>query len=175
MVALVSTVRKPRLLLAMLCALAALGTGCSRSIDQALADVTRSGEGVQHDRNGDGFIFQDDPLPRSTLVGVTDPLPVDFPADVYRPKAFDLLDDSSAEDLRRVRLRAEGATALLGEQARVAMLRQGWRQVMSRRRGDSQQVMAYVKNGRTAVLLFDRAGLGEVQVAVQWRPAGAPG
>ena len=163
------------LLLAATCTLVAIGSGCSRSIDRALADVTRSGEGVQHDRHGDRFTFDDDPLPASTLVGAIEPLPADFPADVYRPKTYDLLGSQELEDLRRVRLRVDGATSLIGEQARVAMLRQGWRQVMSRQRGDSHQVSAWVKDGRTAVLLFDRAGLDQVQVAVQWRQAGASG
>lgn len=163
------SIRRIHPVLAAACALALLAGGCSRSIDHALADVTRSGEGVQEDLHGDRFIFEDDPLQASALVGAADPLPADFPVDVYRPESYELLDSRRDDDLRRVRLRADGAPTVLGEQARVAMLRQGWRPVMSRQRGDSQQVMAYVKGGRTAVLLFDGVGLGEAQVAVQWR------
>lgn len=162
----VSAVRPSvRLLVAAACVLALLGAGCSRSIDRALADVTRAEGGVQHDRFGDRFSFDADPAP---LVPAT--LPADFPADIYRPDDYRLLGNADHDGLRRVQLHADGATVVLGEQARSAMLQQGWRQVMSRQQGDSQRVMAFVKQRRTAVLSFDRAGLGEVRVGVQWRP-----
>lgn len=163
--------RRFRLLPTLACALAMLVGGCSSSIDRALADVTRSGEGVQRDRHGDRFTFEDDPLPATALVGAVDPLPADFPADLYRPDAYRLLASNQMDGLRRVQLRADGTTTRLGEQARLAMLQRGWRPVMSRQHGDSQRVTAWVKDGRTAVLLFDRVALDEVRVAVQWRPA----
>lgn len=166
------TARRSCLPLAMACALAMLANGCSSSIDRALADVTRSGEGVQRDRHGDRFTFEDDPLPIAGPAGAVDPLPADFPPDLYHPDVYRLLASSHADGLRRVQLHADGTAARLGEQARLAMLQRGWRPVMSRQHGDSQRVTAWVKDGRTAVLLFDRVALDEVRVAVQWRPAG---
>lgn len=157
------TAHAAKTLLVAACALA-LAAGCSRSIDRALADVSRSDD-VQH---GDTFTFPADPLPIDMSAAAMD-LPADFPEDIYRPGAYQLIASDSRDGLRRVQLRTGGATGQVGELARSAMLRQGWRPVMSRQHGDSQRVLAFIKDRRTAVLTFNGVEPGQVRVGVQWR------
>lgn len=161
--------RRPARVPGLLACVLALA-GCSQSIDNAIADVTRADRQVQVDRNGDRFTFRDPATRPPEGEPASLALPDSFPADVYLPGRYRVLDVAMEDGLQKLRLNARGPATRLFDEARGTMQQRGWRPVMAVQHGDSSRVLAFAKPRRTAVLLFRDAADGEVRIDLQLRP-----
>ncbi|MCD9007966.1 hypothetical protein LDO31_17345 [Luteimonas sp. XNQY3] len=131
-----------RICLALL--LVALLPGC-RQPGEAL------GTTIRFDARGDR-VAATPVRPRATSLA----LPVDFPDDIHLPArhAIDTLTEMPGTQV--IGLLAEGDVVALSQETRPAMERDGWQRRLVTHHGGDSAVLAFEKNGRSALFVFDR-------------------
>jgi len=83
-------------------------------------------------------------------------LPADFPRDVHLPAryAIDTLTDMPGTQI--ISLLAEGDVVALSQETRRAMELEGWQRRLATHHGSDSAVLAFEKDGRSALFAFDR-------------------
>ncbi len=131
-----------RLCLALL--LVALLPGCRQPGDAL-------GTTIRFDARGDRVAATPVP-PRATSLA----LPADFPRDVHLPAryAIDTLTDMPGTQI--INLLADGEVVALSQETRRAMEHDGWQRLLVTHHGEDSAVLAFEKDGRSALFAFDR-------------------
>ncbi|TDK28973.1 hypothetical protein [Luteimonas terrae] len=159
---------RARALLPLLLLAAELLSGC-RPSPEAL------GTPVRFDALGDRVAATPD-RPRTTTLR----LPADFPGDVHLPARYALDTVTDMPGTRVVSLLAEGDVARLSQDTRQAMEQDGWQRRLATQLGSDSAVLAFEKDGRSALFAFDRNRAAQpsddtgVTVSVQLQGGAAP-
>jgi len=131
-----------RLCLALLCV--ALLPAC-RQPGEAL------GTTVRFDARGDRVAATPAPARPTALT-----LPLDFPRDVHLPSRYAIDTLTDMPGMQIVNLLAEGEVVTLSQETRRAMEDDGWQRRLVTHRGGDSAVLAFEKDGRSALFAFDR-------------------
>lgn len=90
--------------------------------------------------------------PRRTVLA----LPADFPGDVHLPARYAIDNITEMPGTRIVNLLAEGQVGGLSHETRRAMEAAGWQRRLITQHGGDSAVLAFEKDGRSALFAFDR-------------------
>ena len=90
--------------------------------------------------------------PRATTLA----LPADFPGDVHLPTHYAIDTMTEMPGTRIVNLLASGEVMRLSQDTRRAMEGDGWQRRLASHRGSDSAVLAFEKDGRSALFAFDR-------------------
>lgn len=158
-----------------LLACVAFAAGCGKSPEERATEAAikaTSGQDVEVERDGDTMTFRGADGTQATVSqGGNLALPSGFPDDVYRPSDHAVTSVIDVEGMQMVGMSTRAAPADVVVEARAAMERAGWKQVMAME-GEGGSMLAYEKDERHATLsiVSQDAGGTLVNVQVAQRP-----
>jgi hypothetical protein len=151
-------------------AFVAFAAGCGKSPEERATQAAikaASGQDVDVERDGDTMTFRG---PDGTMATVSQggnlALPAGFPDDVYRPSAHAVTSVIDVEGMQMVGMSTRTAAAEVVVEARAAMERAGWKQVMAME-AEGGSMLAYEKDERHATLSIVAQDEGGTAVNVQ--------
>lgn len=109
------------------------------------------GSTIRLDPLGERVAPREAPPRASTL-----PLPADFPGDVHLPAHYAIDTMTEMPGTRIVNLLAKGEVMHLSQDTQRAMEGDGWHRRLASHRGGDSAVLAFEKDGRSALFAFDR-------------------
>jgi hypothetical protein len=134
------------------CAVAWLLPACQRT-EAVASNAPPGSEVIRFDRNGDR-------VPRDAAgafaAGQALLLPQEFPDDVYLPGRYAVHSVMDMPGVQVVSLFAPGDVSALSRDARTAMQHDGWTRRMAAQHSVDNAVLAFEKDGRSALLAFNR-------------------
>jgi hypothetical protein len=151
-------------------ACAALAAGCGKSPGERATEAAikaTSGHDVDVERAGDTMTIRGPDGTEATVSqGGNLALPAGFPDDVYRPSAHAVTSVIDVEGMQMVGMSTRTPAADVLAEARAAMERAGWKQVMAME-GEGGSMLAYEKDERHATLSIVPQDEGGTAVNVQ--------
>lgn len=130
---------------------------CSKSPEEraagaALAAITGAAVDVQD--GGDKVTFGQGDQAMTISSGDSAKLPASFPKDVYLPPAYALDNVVDSNGFTMVSVRVPGKLGVASAAARKHMQDAGWKQSMAAIDDDTNHLLAYENDGRTALMSF---------------------
>lgn len=147
-----------------------LAAGCGKSPEERATEAAikaASGQDVEVERGGDTMTFRGADGSQATVSqGGNLALPSGFPDDVYRPSTHAVTSVIDVEGMQMVGMSTRAGPAEVVAEARAAMERAGWKQVMAME-AEGTSMLAYEKGERTVSLSVAPQDEGGTLVNVQ--------
>ncbi|MDQ2702015.1 MAG: hypothetical protein M3Y70_04200 [Pseudomonadota bacterium] len=152
--------------ISLLACLAACGKSPEeRAAGAALSAIT--GSEVAVEENGDKVTFGEGDKAMTISSGDSARLPASFPKDVYLPDDYEIDSVVDSAGFTMVSVRIDGKLSAASEAARQRMLDAGWKQSMAATDDDTNHLLAYENDDRTALMSFSTDSGDGVVYSVQ--------